>query len=111
MEKKKIIKSYENLSPELQGLLKLAYPYGYADKLIRLTNSKNENFFVVPLDAEDVTYMVKVQPPKPKKKVDYDDEFESDDMEDSYNDDDDSMEEDSVEDNANDPSYEPNYEI
>jgi len=111
MEKKRIIKSYEKLSPDLQELLKQQYPYGFSNKLIRLNNARNETFFAVPLDTEDATYMVKVQIEKIKKHEDQEDEFHfnvgDDDFDnpsaeetDSYNDD---------YDDSKDPSYEPNY--
>ena len=107
-EKKKIIKSYEKLSPELQNLLKETYPYGYSNKLIRLSNAKNETFFAVPLETDDTTYMVKVHIDKIKKQKNSDDEIhfslgeEGDDYTVDENDDD--------YDQLNDASYNPNYD-
>lgn len=112
--KKRIIKSYEKLTPDLQDLLNEIYPYGYSNQLIRLTNSQGENYFAVPLETDDTVYMVKVHIDKVKKQKNADDEFhfslgeEGDDyttsddpMSDNYNND--SNSEDS------DPSYDPKY--
>jgi hypothetical protein len=113
MEKKRIIKSYEKLTPDLQEKLRELYPFGFSNKLIRLNNSKNDTFFAVPLDTDDTTYMVKVQIEKIKKHDDSEDEFhfsvgdnefdntsnerETESYKDSYDD-------------SKDPSYEPNYD-
>jgi hypothetical protein len=115
MEKKRIIKSYEKLTPELQEQLREQYPYGYSNKLIRLNNSKKETFFAVPLETEDTTYMVKVQIEKIKKHENSADEFHfnvgdsdfdntssAEKETESYNDD--------SYDDSKDPSYEPNYD-
>ena len=112
MEKKRIIKSYEKLDPELQERLKELYPYGYSNKLIRLNNSKNETFFAVPLETEDTTYMVKVQVEKIKKFDDSEDEFHFSVGDDDF---DNSTSESSEDpgyddDDSKDPSYEPNYD-
>lgn len=109
MEKKKIIKSYENLSPDLQELLNETYKFGYSNKIVRLSNAKNETFFAVPLDTEDTTYMVKVQPEKPKKSANAakDDFFSNEEEGDELSDDSD-VDSDSNE--SSDPSYEPNYD-
>lgn len=60
MEKKRVIKSLENLDPKVKILLKKEYPYGFEDSLRRLTNAKNEPFYVVPLETEDTAYLVKI---------------------------------------------------
>ncbi|UII28434.1 hypothetical protein LVD15_08385 [Fulvivirga maritima] len=60
MEKKRVIKSLENLDSDLKTLLKKRYPDGFENSLMRLTNAKNEPFFVVPLETEDTMYLVKI---------------------------------------------------
>ena len=117
MTKKKIIKSFDNLSPELQDLFKEKYPYGYSNSLIRLTNAKNENFFVVPLDLEDVTYMVKVKLEKITQDKEEDDVAEDNTEDDrSSNQDYDGFgggdeQEDSGKSEKADPSYEPDIDF
>ncbi|MBL3657813.1 hypothetical protein [Fulvivirga sediminis] len=60
MEKKRVIKSLENLDSDLKTLLKKRYPDGFENSLMRLTNAKNEPFFVVPLETSDTMYLVKI---------------------------------------------------
>jgi hypothetical protein len=56
----RVIKSLENLSPELKQLLKKRYPDGYEGSIMRITNQKNEPIFVVPLETADTNYLVKI---------------------------------------------------
>jgi len=58
--KKKVIKSLENLSPDLLELLSTQYPNGYDGSITRITNAKREPIFVFPLETADATYLVKV---------------------------------------------------
>lgn len=58
--KKRVIKSLENLGDDLQDLLKRQYPTGYEGSITRITNAKKEPIFVFPLETEDAIYLVKV---------------------------------------------------
>jgi hypothetical protein len=58
--KKRVIKSLENLTDDLQELLKRQYPTGYEGSITRITNAKKEPIFVFPLETEDAIYLVKV---------------------------------------------------
>lgn len=57
--KKKLIVSYKNLSEELLELFKEAYPEGYKDYLQKTIKPNGEPIFVVPLETEEVSYMIK----------------------------------------------------
>lgn len=93
MEKKRVIKSLENLDPEIKVLLKKEYPDGFEDSLRRITNAKNEPFYVVPLETEDTAYLVKIAVKRNsdgEMDVDIDDEgFKGDDSDLEKDDDDD----------------------
>lgn len=57
--KKKLIVSYKNLSEELLELFKEAYPEGYKDYLQKTIKPNGEPIFVVPLETDEVSYMIK----------------------------------------------------
>lgn len=59
--KKKLIVSYKNLSEELLSLFKETYPEGHSDFVQKTIKPNGEPIFVVPLETEDATYMVKVE--------------------------------------------------
>ena len=80
MDKRRIIKGFDNLDAELKKAFEELYPEGYKDykdKVFRLTNAKNENFFVAPMETEDAIYLVKVELDKPKdEEEEYDEPAE-----------------------------------
>jgi len=58
--KRRVVTSYEKLTPELLEALKNRYPHGYTDQMIRIDKPNGEFFYAVPLDTEDTSYLVKV---------------------------------------------------
>lgn len=94
-EKKRLIVSFHNLSPELQEELKKQYPLGYTDKMIRIDKPNGEFFYAVLLPTRDVNYLVKVNvkidddPEEEEDKGYYDDEIKgAEDIADDESDDD-----------------------
>lgn len=82
MEKKRVIKSLENLDPAIRVLLKKEYPDGFENSLMRLTNAQNEPFFVVPLETDETNYLVKIAVTKNSQggyEVDEDENLDDDD--------------------------------
>ena len=57
--KKKLIISYKNLPDSIKELFKQTYPEGYRDYLQKTIKPNGEPIFVVPLETEDTSYMVK----------------------------------------------------
>ena len=57
--KKKLIISYKNLPEEVRELFKEAYPDGYKEYLQKTIKPNGEPIFVVPLETDDTSYMVK----------------------------------------------------
>lgn len=60
MAKKRIIKSYEQLSEELVEKLKEKYPDGYEDRTITFTNPRGEIEVAIPFETEDIYYLIKL---------------------------------------------------
>lgn len=101
MQKNRVIKSLENLSPELKAVLRKRYPEGFEDHLMRIMNAKNEPIFVVPMETEDTMYLVKVAVSKNS-----DGEYDIDtDMEEK-----DEYDERSIEGTDDEPSEEPDFD-
>ncbi len=74
MDKKKLVVNYKNLSPELLALLKLKYPYGYQNHVIKVTKPNDEFFHAITLDTEDSSYLIKVNVKIDTKPKEVDDE-------------------------------------
>ena len=81
VNKKRAIKSLENLSEDLKYLIKDQYPNGYESSISRITNAKKEPIFVFPLDTEEAIYLIKVPVTKNSSgEYDMDAEKEEDDL-------------------------------
>ncbi len=119
VDKKRVIKSLENLTDDLKDLLREQYPNGYEGSITRITNAKKEPIFVFPLETADATYLIKV-PATKNSEGEYDveskpeDEFDnSDDSEDgiaaeSYDSDDDYDEDGGGK--SREASYDPDFD-
>ncbi len=59
--KKNLIVSYKNLPDDLKELFKETYPEGYNNYLQKFVKPNGEPIFVVPLDTNDTSYMVKFE--------------------------------------------------
>ena len=46
--------------PELQEAVKVAYPTGYTDFMMRIPKPNGEFFFAVPFETEEISYLVKI---------------------------------------------------
>lgn len=59
--KKKLMISYDNLSEELKELFKETYPEGHKDHMQKIVKPDGTPIFVVPMETEDTSYMVKFE--------------------------------------------------
>lgn len=62
MQKAKKIISMEKLSPEILDTMRMVYPTGYERNIMRVNYPSKGIVFVVPLETEDTTYLIKVNP-------------------------------------------------
>ena len=60
MVKKKVIVDYRNVPEAVLQLLAEKYPYGYKKAVIKFQNAKGETVSAVPVETEEVSYLVKV---------------------------------------------------
>lgn len=58
--KKRLIISYNNLSPELQDELKKQYPLGFTDNMQRIEKGPGDFFYAVRLETPEISYLVKI---------------------------------------------------
>ena len=59
--KKNLIVSYKNLSDNIKELFKEAYPEGYNNYLQKYTKPNGDAIYVVPLETDDTSYMIKFE--------------------------------------------------
>ncbi len=60
MSKKRIVKDYDQLPPEVIDRLKLEYPQGFSDHLIKFVNAKGKTVSALPFETEEIYYLVRM---------------------------------------------------
>ena len=78
--KKRLVASFNNLSPELQERVKELYPNGFSDAMMRVDKPNGDFFYAVPFETEEISYLVKID-------VKIDDGSDEDDDKEYYDDD------------------------
>lgn len=58
--KRRVMTSYDKISDELKGALKLKYPDGFTDHMSRVDKPNGDFFYGVMLETEDSIYFVKL---------------------------------------------------
>lgn len=76
MEKKRLIKDYEKLSEDIKEQIKLAYPNGYSQFLIRYTNKDKQRISVLPFETEDSYFMIKMTMFEAQTIIEDDDDYD-----------------------------------
>lgn len=78
--KKRLVTSFNNLTPELQEAVREFYPLGFTDAMMRIDKPNGDFFYAVPYETEEISYLVKID-------VKIDDKAHEDDDKDYYDDD------------------------
>ncbi|HOI87638.1 MAG TPA: hypothetical protein PLV51_07240 [Lentimicrobium sp.] len=60
MERKRLVVSYSNVSPEVLEAIRLKYPMGYSNHVIKVKTKGDEFFYAITVDTADASYLVKV---------------------------------------------------
>lgn len=58
--KKRVVISYHNLSPELQLELRKKYPLGFTESMIRIEKGPGDFFYAVVFETDEINYLVKI---------------------------------------------------
>lgn len=73
--KPRVVKSYENLSEELQEQIKLAYPKGFAQNLIKYKNAAGEPVSALIFETDERVYLVKMTTSQAHAIIEDDDDY------------------------------------
>lgn len=73
--KPRVVKSYENLSEELQEQIKLAYPEGFAQNLIKYKNAAGESVSALIFETDERVYLVKMTITQAHAIIEDDDDY------------------------------------
>jgi len=73
--KRRIVVSYNQLTPELIEQLNEKYPLGWRNFIIKVEKGNGDFFYAIMLDTEEVSYLIKVEV---KVDSDFNDDVEKD---------------------------------
>ena len=76
--KARVIKDFEKLDKAVQEQIKLEYPDGFEDNLIRFTNKEGKLVSALPFEAEDKYYLVRMTVAEAQQIIEDDDDYDDD---------------------------------
>lgn len=76
--KKRVVTSFNNLSAELQEMVKALYPTGYTEAMMRIDKPNGDFFYAVPYQTDEIDYLVKVDVKIDNKAHDNDEDDDKD---------------------------------
>jgi len=78
MEKKRIVKDYENLPEEVTAQVKMTYPNGFADHLISFTNKEGKRVSALPFETQDIYYLIRMTITEAHQIIEDDEDYDTD---------------------------------
>lgn len=76
--KPRVIKDFEKLDVSIQEQIKLAFPLGFEDHLIKFTNMEGKKVSALPFEAEDKYYLVRMTIEEAQQLIEDDDDYDDD---------------------------------
>jgi hypothetical protein len=58
--KKKVIKDYKSLPPEIREAIREKYPQGYVEDVITFFNKEKQLISALPYETEEISYLIKM---------------------------------------------------
>lgn len=76
--KKRIVKDYNALPEDILNQVKLNYPYGFADNLIKYTNKDGKYVSALPFETDDIYYLIRMTLVEAEQIIEDDDDYDDD---------------------------------
>ena len=74
--KPRVIKDFEKLDVEIQEQIKLAFPLGFEDYLIKFTNKEGNKVSALPYESEEKYYLVRMTVEEAQQIIEDDDDYD-----------------------------------
>ena len=75
-EKPRVVKDYEKLDPQIQDMIKLTYPYGFEDNLVKFNNAQGQRVSALPFETEEKYYLVRMTMEEAQSIIEDDDDYD-----------------------------------
>lgn len=76
--KPRIVKDYDKLDTIVKEQIKLEYPYGFEDNLVKFTNAEGKRVSALPFETEDKYYLVRMTIEEAQAIIEDDDDYDED---------------------------------
>lgn len=93
MSKKRVVKDYEKLPIEIINQIKLTYPDGFVENLVKYDNAEGKRVSALPFETEDIYYLIRMTADEAEQIIEDDDDYEDGVLRDDFEDDVESAEE------------------
>ncbi len=80
MDKPRVIKDFDALDVTIQEQIKLFYPEGFQDHLIRFPNKEGKLISALPFETEEKYYLVRMTIAQAQEIIEDDDDYDEDGM-------------------------------
>lgn len=76
-EKLRVIKDFHKLDEEIQEQIKLVYPYGFNNHLIRFTDKEGKNVSALPFETDEKYYLVRMTATQARQLIEEDLDYDA----------------------------------
>ncbi|MFT4735893.1 MAG: hypothetical protein ACI9DJ_002062 [Algoriphagus sp.] len=76
--KPRVVKDYDKLEPEIREQIKLTYPFGFADYLIRFTNQQKKYISALPFETDEKYYLIRMTSERAEEIIEDDEDYDDD---------------------------------
>lgn len=77
MSKKRVVKDYEKLPIEILNQIKLTYPDGFVDNLLKYDSADGKRVSALPFETEDIYYLIRMTTDQAEQIIEDDDDYEN----------------------------------
>ncbi|MFN3916233.1 MAG: hypothetical protein ACK4K0_00710 [Flavobacteriales bacterium] len=78
MSKKRIVKDYDKLPPEIIAQVKMQYQSGFIGHLISYTDAKGKKVSALPFETDDIYYLIRMTALEAERIIEDDEDYDDD---------------------------------
>ncbi|MFT6844288.1 MAG: DNA-directed RNA polymerase subunit delta [Flavobacteriales bacterium] len=76
MSKKRVVKDYEKLTVDIINQIKLTYPDGFVENLIKYDNAQGKRVSALPFETDDMYYLIRMTADEAEQIIEEDGDYE-----------------------------------
>jgi DNA-directed RNA polymerase subunit delta len=76
LSKKRVVKDYEKLTVDIINQIKLTYPDGFVENLIKYDNAQGKRVSALPFETEDMYYLIRMTADEAEQIIEEDGDYE-----------------------------------